>query len=469
MLISQILWMFRQFLIFAGLGIAFLAILFSIFYFIIYKKIFKGQKQINFKLTLIIAIFMGYILMVLQATWFSRTPSGYYSVNLHLFSSYIGAWNSCTLRSWQLLILNIVMFVPFGMLLPIVNNKFKRLIFTTIVGAIFTTLIEIIQFVCNIGVFEVDDLFNNLVGVIIGYGLVMAILAVLHREKGLTKKIICYLLPLFLVIATFVGISIKYNTNELGNMSVAYSQKMNCKNVQISSDISFSKQDKKEVVYKTKTFDKKTGLEYAKQIYEGIGIPTENMEIVQYNDKAIYKSFNEVEYSLWVEYVGGRYTYTDFSSNKYEPLDETVTQEMIIAGLERMNIVLPEGLKFINKENAHDGEFCFEADMIKSEDKYFRGQLEGTIYEDGVIRNLNNNIVALGKYKDVNIISEFEAFERIKQGKFKLYLEEELSSLTVKDVEIEYRSDSKGFYQPVYCFRAKVNGDVRYIYIPAIG
>lgn len=468
MLISQILWMFGQFLMFAILGSIFLSVLFSIIYFFIYKKILKGQRRIDFKTAFVIVVFVGYMLMVLYATWFSRSPSEYYSVNLSLFSSYIGAWNSFTLRSWQLLIFNIIMFIPFGILLPLVNKKFKNMKYTALLGAIFTLLIESIQYIYNIGVFEVDDLLNNFVGVLIGYGIVMTILSIMNREKNLLKKVICYLLPLILVVAGFAGISIKYNINEFGNLGLAYSQKMNCENVQIKSDIEFSKEVEKEVVYKTNIYDKKTGLEYAKKIYEGMGIPTENLEIIQYNNEAIYKVYNDIEYSLWVEYVGGKYTFTDFSSNKYEPFEDNITRDMISAELEKMNIVLPKGLKFIDKNDNHNGKFSFEADMIKAEDKYFLGQLDGTIYEDGAIRSLNSNLIALEKYKSVDVISEYDAFEKIKQGKFKIYLEEPLSSLVVQDVEIVHRSDSKGYYQPVYKFKARINGIQRVVYIPAI-
>lgn len=470
MLISQILWMFKQFLVFAILGLSALTLLFSIIYFFIYKKLLKGKKRICFKSATIIVIFVGYILMVLYATWFSRSPSGYSSVNLNLFSSYVEAWNNCTLRSWQLLILNIVMFVPFGILLPLVNNKFRKIIYSGIVGAFFTLSIELIQFIFNIGVFELDDLLNNFVGVIIGYGIVMAFLSIVNREKIVVKKSICYLLPLILVILAFAGISMKYHTNELGNLALSYSYKLDCEDVKITCNtINLEKKAKQDIIYKTKIYDKKTALEYAKKTFKDFGIPTEDVEVIQYNDNAIYKVFNnEVEYSLWIEYIGGKYTYTDFSFDKFKPENKNLTEESATKALEKMKIVLPEGVKFIKDEGSEDGQFYFEADMIKGKDKYFTGQLSGTLYEDGNIRELNNNIITLEKYRDVDIISEAEAFDKIKQGRFKLYMEEPLSTIEIQSIEIIHRTDSKGYYQPVYKFDVKVNGIKRYIYIPAI-
>ncbi len=466
MLISQIFWMLKQYLVFAIFGVAFLAILFCIIYFIVYRKLLKGQKKINLKSAFIVAAFMCYILMVLYATLFSRGSMGYCSVNLDLFSSYLEAWNNFTLRGWQLLILNIVMFVPFGMLLPLVNKKFKSVIWSASAGALFTLLIETVQLIFNLGVFEVDDIVNNFAGAMIGYGLTMTMLSVLHRETKLLKKITCYLLPLVLVIGGFAGIFIKYNMNELGNLEEAYSTKIQCEDAKITSDIKLSKESKQDVIYKTKVYDKKTALEYAKKIFKGMGIPVDNLKILQFNDNALYTSHEESEYSLWIEYAGGLYSYTDYTFDKSNPTSEPIEEETIISKLKKINVTVPEGLTFENKEQ--EGQFCFTADMIKDKDKYLLGELRGTLYQDGVIRNLENNLAVLEKYKDVAVISEADAFEQIKQGKFNLYLEQKISSLTIERVKLEYRADSKGFYQPVYNFKVKMNGEEDYISVPAI-
>ncbi|QHI71208.1 VanZ family protein [Aminipila terrae] len=467
MLISQILWMFRQFLIFAVLGVAGLAVIFSIIYFVIYKKVMKGQKRINFKQTIKIGLFMCYILMVLYATLFSRESMGYCSVNLDLFSSYREAWNSFTLRGWQLLILNIVMFVPFGMLLPLIHKKFKSMIWTASASALFTLVIETVQLVFNLGVFEADDLMNNFAGAMIGYGLTMVVLTVLHKEGAWPRKVICYLLPLLLVACVYAGIFIKYHTNELGNLAEAYSQEIRCENAQIHSDITLSKESKKGVIYKTKVYDKKTGAEYAEQIFKTMGIPVKKLGIVQYNDNAIYSTlYHDKEHTLWMDYAGGLYDYTDYSFGDFKTASGMAQEEAVLSALKKMNVVVPEGLNFVSEEQ--DGQFCFKADMIKYQNKYLLGDLRGTIYEDGVIRNLSNYLATLEKYKDVDMMSESEAFDEIKQGKFKLYLEDELSSLTVQAVKLEYRPDSKGFYQPVYSFKVRINGKEDFIDIPAL-
>lgn len=66
---------------------------------------------------------------------------------------------------------NIVLFIPFGVVLPYLWQKFRsfwRLLLVTMCAIV---LIELIQLVTLLGSCDVDDLILNMVGVIIGYGI----------------------------------------------------------------------------------------------------------------------------------------------------------------------------------------------------------------------------------------------------------------------------------------------------------
>ena len=71
---------------------------------------------------------------------------------------------------------NIALFVPFGFLFPFVSEKrnFKRSVnffVTLLVTVLFCILIEGIQLVSKVGVFDVDDIIMNTFGSVVGYGL----------------------------------------------------------------------------------------------------------------------------------------------------------------------------------------------------------------------------------------------------------------------------------------------------------
>ena len=62
---------------------------------------------------------------------------------------------------------NIAIFIPFGLLLPIVQkDKSKKII---LYGLITSALIEIIQYVFALGSSDIDDLMLNTLGAVIGY------------------------------------------------------------------------------------------------------------------------------------------------------------------------------------------------------------------------------------------------------------------------------------------------------------
>ena len=70
-------------------------------------------------------------------------------------------------------------------------------------------------------------------------------------------------------------------------------------------------------------------------------------------------------------------------------------------------------------------------------------------------------------HKEFPMISEKEAFEQfcesdIADGR------ENFTKIVFYDVKIIYVTDTKGFYQPVYYFRGKTDGEERNYVVPAI-
>lgn len=66
---------------------------------------------------------------------------------------------------------NIIMLLPWGLMLSFMSEKlrcFKRII---MVGFGFSLCIETTQFFTRRGLFELDDLFHNTLGALIGYGI----------------------------------------------------------------------------------------------------------------------------------------------------------------------------------------------------------------------------------------------------------------------------------------------------------
>lgn len=83
------------------------------------------------------------------------------------------------------LIGNVVCFIPFGALLPVIIPSCRTMIRTVILTMMFTFLIESVQLVFKIGIFDVDDIILNTLGGILGYGCYKVAMKI---WKGVTVK-----------------------------------------------------------------------------------------------------------------------------------------------------------------------------------------------------------------------------------------------------------------------------------------
>lgn len=78
--------------------------------------------------------------------------------------------------------LNILLFVPFGFLLPIVSERLKNPILTVFAGFLFSAGIETMQYITGRGLTEVDDIINNTAGSALGY-IAFTIAAYIYRQR----------------------------------------------------------------------------------------------------------------------------------------------------------------------------------------------------------------------------------------------------------------------------------------------
>lgn len=66
---------------------------------------------------------------------------------------------------------NIVMFIPFGILTPIVIPKMNKTYFYVIITLLCIVMIEVIQFMFVCGNFDIDDVLLNYLGALLSFGI----------------------------------------------------------------------------------------------------------------------------------------------------------------------------------------------------------------------------------------------------------------------------------------------------------
>lgn len=67
------------------------------------------------------------------------------------------------------LIGNIIAFVPFGFILPIIFKRLRSFILIFLLALLFILLLETIQLLTTVGAFDVDDITLNILGTVLGY------------------------------------------------------------------------------------------------------------------------------------------------------------------------------------------------------------------------------------------------------------------------------------------------------------
>lgn len=67
---------------------------------------------------------------------------------------------------------NIAMFIPMGMALPVLFRRTRKLWKVILISFLVTFFAETIQYILNLGSFDIDDIILNVLGGALGYGLV---------------------------------------------------------------------------------------------------------------------------------------------------------------------------------------------------------------------------------------------------------------------------------------------------------
>jgi len=287
------------------------------------------------------------------------------------------------------------------------------------------------------------------------------------KNKQNIKLVWIYILPIILTICAFLGIYIKYQNQELGNLEFENNYKINMKNINIENTLEFSSKKQNKLIYQKAALTKEQTRELAESIFAKLGEEIDESRTDYYEQTAIYYTKN---YSIWVEYKDGTYLYTDFTkfSNDIKEKQEA-TQEEIEKALEKLEIEIPETAEFEERQEGCHG-YMVRVDMDVEEDSIINGKLSCTYYEDGTIKELQNNIVKYDKVKEMEIKSEEEAYNEILEGKFR-YSDKyigKIENLEMKDIKLEYALDTKGYYVPIYTFKVVINGQQQTISIKAV-
>ena len=150
---------------------------YSVFIFVVYMLVLVLVLILKFPSPI-----FGYII----EQWKSGAERVYlekpHLVPFEIITYYVKSAHSFNDWFFKNLACNIIMFMPFGFLVPLFSKK-KKWWQILLFGALLSVLIEVIQHLLRIGIADIDDVILNSFGTIIGFGIYKLIYSVALKNS----------------------------------------------------------------------------------------------------------------------------------------------------------------------------------------------------------------------------------------------------------------------------------------------
>ncbi|HEF1856787.1 TPA: VanZ family protein [Bacillus cereus] len=173
---------------------------------------FKAKRTISILHFLWVYVFLFYLSLVYKVTQIAtvwdisryETWIRVNQINLTLFDT----------AGSTTYLLNIVLFMPLCFLLPTIWPQFRKMKNTVCAGFFFSLAIELNQLLNN-RITDIDDVFTNTLGAIIGYLLYKALFKMIYKreEKKLdtNSSLVIKYEAIFCLVCSFVGAMLIYH------------------------------------------------------------------------------------------------------------------------------------------------------------------------------------------------------------------------------------------------------------------
>ncbi len=416
----------------------------------------KSPSPLSPKTLFLNLLLAGDVLVTVLLTLVARRVSGDAMTQLQLFSSWREAWNAWAPHLFEQLFLNIAVFVPFGALVTLRFPRARRVGGYGALTLAFSLCIELLQLLTRRGVFDVDDLLGNAIGGILGGALVCLIIALTKRRPA---RALLASLPLLLFAAACGCFFGAYAAQPYGNLSVAPTDTYPMHGTEVYSEISLSDAPGSAPVYRETEFDENACTAAAARILSALGLPLEEAAIDVFPTQITYDYPNE---GIYLNYsrTGGTW-YLAHLADGTHPAPAIRTEEELATHLADF------GLEVQAAEILYAGRQIWR--VYPPADRASVGQIVCIFHTDGRW-SIDAGIPHLSLTREEPILSPRDVLGQIREGRFRLIGDAlfPADSLTLTALTLTYRTDTKGFLQPVWRAAADIDGVSCSLLIPAL-
>jgi len=150
-------------------------------------------------------------------------------VQLRPFLAFWEAWNGFALQVWLHPLLNIAMFLPLGILLPLAAKPFRRWYWMMAAGAGTSFVTEVLQCIFCRGQADIDGLLCNTLRAMLGYCISLLFLSLAGKRWKIAAAYAA--LPILLAVI-LAGVFLVYHFQPYGNLEDAPIYAANTKDVE---------------------------------------------------------------------------------------------------------------------------------------------------------------------------------------------------------------------------------------------
>lgn len=372
-------------------------------------------------------LLVGWAVVTVFVTLLRSEPNEFAArqCNLQLFLAWREAYQRFTLQIWLNVLLNIALFVPLGAML--------------------------------------------------GWCAAMLVLA-LH-QKSRTWPRYCALPAAFALALSAIFIS--YAAQPYGNLRDASVTTADLSGVRWSVDFALDEDSKTAYVYQAQALNNVGADRFAAEFAAAHGV--EFPDAYYYDDLVIYANHSSGDF-LDVTLHDGTWEYS-FGRDHTPVFDAPasgVTEDMLREELDSFGFYVPADAAFtLSPYGETSYRAVFSADLLPAEGGFLHGTLTCDLRTQGdgqsTLSQLENRITTLAPVREESILSPAQALAALQSGKsFEgAWFAQSVQQIEVRSCTLDYLSDSKGFYQPVYRFELSLAGQAGGItdavdYVPAL-
>lgn len=443
--------------------VAIASLVLSLAIYVIYYFLLGRKKNYKVKRHALQFVFVFYIMVILASVWSSMVGGDdIRGINLIPFQTVVSVMSTLGMtRGLPMglahIVLNICMFIPFGLLLPMIIKKSDSFLKVLGLSFAFTLLIEIVQLVLPMGrSFDIDDLICNTLGGVIGYCIYVLgkwTYGKVTKKKLLIplKRLLVCLCVLILVIALPLGYYLQYHFSEFGYVWLDYENEPITQNIELEVDLP----DTQELmVYKLQSFDEKVLMD---ELIDKFNVDAEPY----YQDHRFYCcNDEEAAKHIAINMESSSWSYDIRDNGKSQNLSDDKKLELAKEYLEFLG--LDDDLVLI-EYHGDNGE-CLSFEKLDTADTVYDGNLIVQVNNDSMHYSIRYGIREFKQYKTIEA-SPKNAIENIKRGKASVICESnEIDKISINKVETEYFFEAnKELYIPVYSFKGLAyKGDKEY-------